>query len=128
MIRSSHRLPVRFGVKVIAVVLVGLVSLPVDGQETESNPTADGPGQTLELFGLDESTLRQFTDNSPLIADEYEPGNKAALNASNAKSPAKKSLTEVFAAYAAAIFPRLKLLIKSVEVRLHFFKAAKRLC
>ena len=73
MIRSSHRLPVRFGVKVIAVVLVGLVSLPVDGQETESNPTADGPGQTLELFGLDESTLRQFTDNSPLIADEYEP-------------------------------------------------------
>ena len=73
MIRSGHRLPVRSGVKVIAVVLVGLISLPVGGQETESNPTADGPGQTLELFGLDESTLRQFTDNSPLIVDEYEP-------------------------------------------------------
>ena len=73
MIRLSHRLPACPWLKMIAVALVGLVSLPVGGQETELNLAADGPGQTLELFGLDESTLRQFTDGSPLIADEYEP-------------------------------------------------------
>ena len=61
----------RFSDVVGGMVLVAILFFMASDLLSQSS--ARGPAEVLQLFGMDESTLRQFVDGTELNSDEYEP-------------------------------------------------------
>ena len=56
----------------LSFLIVMLIVIHFSSGSIQAQPE-DGPHQALRLFGLDESTMRQFIDGQSLGMDEHEP-------------------------------------------------------
>ncbi len=73
---SDKRQPsssVAFAVRMAFYVLFASTVVCIADSAAILAQPAQGPHEALRLFGLDESTMRQFVDGQSLVSDEHEP-------------------------------------------------------